>query len=129
MQHSVDLGHIDQSIKAIRSNIKKSAQKRISGAPCLLDGMNDPSNVNGGAGYVEYIGSTGDFSVAGVDASVLNCQVSKCLDASERTMSIVHPLIGHLLVRLDDGSWTLVRESTSKYFFFFLFFSPLHSRY
>ena len=38
MQHSVDLGHIDQSIKAIRSNIKKSAQKRISGAPCLLDG-------------------------------------------------------------------------------------------
>ena len=107
MQHSVDVEHIDQGVKAIRSNIKKAAQARISGAPCLLDGINDPSNVNGGPGYVEYIGSTGDFSVAGVDASVLNCQVSKCLDASSKALTIVNPLIGHLLVRLDDSSWTL----------------------
>tara|TARA_B100000795_G_scaffold267541_1_gene252567 strand:- start:1352 stop:2344 length:993 start_codon:yes stop_codon:yes gene_type:complete len=107
MQHSVDVEHIDQSIKAIRSNVKKAAQARITGAPCLLDGINNPSNVNGGPGFVEYIGSTGDFSVAGVDASVLNCQVSKCVDASSKSLSIAHPLIGHLLVRLDDGSWTL----------------------
>jgi hypothetical protein len=107
MQHSVDVEKIDQGIKAARGNIKKAAQARITGSPCLLDGIKHPSSVNGGPGYVEYIGSTGDFSVAGVDASVLNCQVSKCVDASSQALSLIHPLIGHLMVRLDDGSWKL----------------------
>jgi hypothetical protein len=107
MLHSVDIERVEQSNKALRTSIKTAAQARITGNPCLLDGISDPSNVNGGPGYVEYIGSTGDFSVAGVDASVLNCQVSKCLDASGKALSNVNPLIGHLLVRLDDNSWKL----------------------
>jgi hypothetical protein len=107
MEHAVDIQRVDQAVKATRKHIKNAAMARITGEPCLLNGIDDASNVNGGPGYVEYIGSTGDFTVAGVEASVLNCQVSKCVDASKQSLSLVQPMVGHLLVRLDDGSWKL----------------------
>ena len=34
----------------------------------------------------------------------MGANARKCVDASEKALSIVDPLIGHLKVRLDDGS-------------------------
>ena len=65
----------------VRDMAHKQAVSPITSAPCDLDGMQQPSMKDGGDNWVEYIVQANDFSAYGIEASVLNCAISRC-DAS-----------------------------------------------
>ena len=89
----------------VRDMAHKQAVSPITSAPCDLDGMQQPSMKDGGDNWVEYIVQANDFSAYGIEASVLNCAISRCDASGGMSTSIVNPQMGHLMMRLSDGAW------------------------
>eukprot|EP00505_MAST-04D_sp_SCG-Rhode-Island_P002724 Stramenopile-MAST_4_protein_2724 len=111
LTHSVSVEKVDEQIATLRAEMEKQAMAKTQANPCLLTHMSNMGAIHtgqgGGGGSIEYNAEVSDFSAPGIEASVLNCQVSKCLANNGLTTTLVKPRMGHLNVRQDDGAWKL----------------------
>ena len=110
LENDVEVKKLDEQNAELRNIGKTSTCK--SARKCMFIRNSDKCKCYlrgsaSGGGSVEYNAEVADTSITGVEASVLNCQVSKCLQNNGLTTTLIKPRQGHLKLRLDDASYRL----------------------
>ena len=111
LTHDVEVEKLDEKLSDIRNQLEKVAFAKQQGSACLLESVTNANVIYGdhgsGGGSLELNAEVSDNSIIGVEASVLNCQVSKCLRNNGLSTTIVKPRMGHLKLRMDDSTYKL----------------------
>ena len=93
LTHDVEVEKLDEKISDLRAQMEIHALAKQQGSACLLESLTNANVIYGdhgsGGGSVELNAEVSDNSIIGVEASVLNCQVSKCLRNNGLTTTIV----------------------------------------